>query len=90
MKTDDICKFYATQKVDLTIRMLEDDEDEDGQYPMILIEGKSNALKMLAEILLAVSDETVDGGFFISPFGAGSAFFSKSATLGIYIHSLEE
>jgi len=90
MKTDEICAAYAAQKVDLTVRMLKDEDDKDGHFPVVLIEGKANALKMLAELLLAVSEESADGGFSIEPFGAGSVHFSKSATLGIYIHSLNE
>jgi len=87
MKTDDICEFYAEKKVDLTIRILEvEDEDEDEE--LVLIEGRRDALKFLAELLLAVSEESADDGFSISPIGAGSIHFSESATLGIYIHSL--
>ena len=54
----------------------------------MLIEGSSSALRMLAELLLAVADEAENDGFSISPFGAGRFHFSKSSKLGVYIHRI--
>lgn len=86
MKTDEICEQYSNQNVGLTLRMI---EDEDGDPPTtVLIEGSASALRMLAELLIAVADETQNEGFAISPFGAGRAHFSKSSQLGVYIHRL--
>jgi hypothetical protein len=86
MKTDEICEQYSNQSVGLTLRML---KDEDGGPPTtILIEGSNTALRMLAELLIAVADESQNDGFAISPFGAGRIHFSKSSELGVYIHRL--
>ncbi|HVK54957.1 MAG TPA: hypothetical protein VM532_08000 [Burkholderiales bacterium] len=89
MRTDEICKRYATKKVGLTVRLLE--PDEEGERPsMVLIEGQADALKMLAELLLAVSEEPENEGFSISPFGAGGGHFSSLAELGVYIHRIDK
>jgi hypothetical protein len=86
MKTDEICEKYSNQNVGLTLRMI---EDEDGDPPTtVLIEGSTLALRMLAELLIAVADESQNDGFSISPFGAGRIHFSKSSELGVYIHRL--
>ena len=88
MKTDDICKRYAPKHVGLTLKLLEED---DGNEPStLLVEGTDSALKMLAELLIAVAEEKENDGFSISPVGAGSVHFSRSATLGIYINRLDD
>jgi hypothetical protein len=84
MTSDDVCERYADRHVGLTVRQLEDDDSE--QDPTVLIEGSSDALRMLAELLLSVADDSNNDGFGISPNGAGKAHFSVDATLGIYIH----
>ncbi|OUL97933.1 hypothetical protein [Variovorax sp. JS1663] len=83
MKTDDISERYADQKVGLILRLLQDDE---GDTASVLIEGSQQALRMLAELLLAVADEPENEGFSISPFGAGKTHFSELSELGLYIH----
>lgn len=84
MKVDDIAAAYASQRVGLTVKLL---EEEDGSLPTtVLLEGTPIALKMLAELLTAVANETGDDGYFISPKGAGRVHFSSEAQLGIYIH----
>jgi hypothetical protein len=79
MKSDDVCETYAKKKVKLTVRLL-DDED-------VLIEGTSEALEFLGNLLLAHAEEKEDGRH-ISPHAAGSIFFSPESTKGIYIHRL--
>jgi hypothetical protein len=86
MKTDEICDRYASAPVGLTLRALPDPET--GQSDTVLIEGRPDALRMLAELLLAVAEEEGNDGFMISPFGAGKLHFSSSATLGVYIHRI--
>lgn len=86
MKTDEICEKYSNQSVGLILRMIEE-EDGDPQTT-VLIEGPAAALRMLAELLIAVADESEHDGFAISPFGAGRAHFSTSSELGVYIHRL--
>jgi hypothetical protein len=85
MKTDEICGRYSESPVGLTLRLL---DDEDDPPSTVLIEGSARALRMLAELLIAVSDEDDDGGVSLSPFGAGMIHFSDVATLGFYIHRL--
>lgn len=88
MKTDDICERYADKNVRLTLSLL---DEEDGDPPStVLIEGPARALRMLAELLIAVADEAENEGFSISPFGAGKAHFSVASKLGVYIHRLPE
>jgi hypothetical protein len=79
MKTDDLLELYAEKGAKLTVRLL-DDED-------VLIEGTSEALEFLGKLILAHLEENEDGKH-ISPFAAGSAFFSSESTKGIYIHRL--
>jgi hypothetical protein len=88
MRTDEICERYSDRNVGLTLRLLEDD---DGDPPStVLIEGTARALRMLAELLVAVADESENEDFSISPFGAGKDHFSASSELGVYIHRLPE
>lgn len=86
MKTDDICGRFANQRVGLSLRLLPDD---DGTKDIVLIEGRREALHMLAELLLAVADEPTADGFSIQPRGAGSVHFAESSELGFYIHRLD-
>ena len=88
MKTDEICERYSDKNVGLALRMLDDD---DGDPPStVLIEGPAPALRMLAELLIAIADEAENEGFSISPFGAGKDHFSAASELGVYIHRLPE
>jgi hypothetical protein len=85
VKTGDICERHAKKSVQLTVRLLQPESaDEDS---MVLIEGRKEALHMLAELLVAACEEGNDG-FFMSPTGPGSLHFSTAATLGIYLHCL--
>lgn len=81
MLPDDICEVYSERHVDLTVRVMPDE-------PMMLIEGKPIALRMLAQLLLAMADEESGDSFFIAPNGPGKMHFSREATHGIYIHVL--
>jgi hypothetical protein len=63
--------------VKLTVRLL-DDED-------VLIEGASDALEFLGNLLLAQANDEICGRH-IGPHTAGSRFFSDDSTKGIYIH----
>jgi hypothetical protein len=79
MKSDDVCETYAKKKVKVTVRLL-DDED-------VLIEGTSEGLEFLGNLLLAHAEYKEDGRH-ISPRAAGSIFFSPESTKGLYIHRL--
>jgi hypothetical protein len=86
MLVDDVAGAFAERGVELTVRLLP--EDEAGP-PAVLLSGKSDALRMLGMLLLAVAEEAPpDDGFGIDPRGPGSLLFSKEATHGIYIHKI--
>lgn len=87
MKADEICSSYSAQPVGLTLRLLSDDEEP--ASTSVLIEGSSDALRLLSELLLAVSEEDKEASFSISPTGAGRIHFSSISELGIYIHKIE-
>jgi len=78
MKSDEVCETYAKKGVKLTVRLLDDD---------VLIEGTSEGLEFLGDLLLAHAEDKGDGRH-ISPRAAGSIFFSPESTKGIYIHRL--
>lgn len=88
MKADEICERYSEKSVELALRLL---DEEDGDPPStVLIEGPARALRMLAELLVAIADEPGNEGFSISPFGAGKDHFAAASELGVYIHRLPE
>jgi hypothetical protein len=86
MNANEVLSRYLQCSVELSTSLLENDDED--PYPMILIEGKQNALRMLAELLLAVSDDRVCNSISISPNGAGSFHFKDTAKIGIYINRL--
>jgi hypothetical protein len=75
---DSVCASFADCADKITIRTLEEGE--------VLIEGSAAALEFLGSLLVAQAHYRQDCGFHISPSGAGSALFSPSSTLGVYIH----
>jgi|UPI00058C9C50 hypothetical protein len=83
MRSDDVCSKYADQKTDLSLTLL---PDEEGGKPYILISGPSQALHMLAELLISVADEKENDGFFLGPTGPGSSRFSDMSEFGVYIY----
>jgi hypothetical protein len=78
---NDVIHRYSrgSGKAKLTVRKL--------NRETVLIEGDSTSLKFLAHVLLALTDEK-DCGCEFSPKGAGRAWFSKDARLGLYLHRL--
>lgn len=88
MTPDNVCGRYGNKSVGLSLRLIEQD---DGSAPdTVLIEGPPKALRMLAELLVAVAEDPESDGFSISPFGAGSFHFSRSSRLGVYINPLRD
>jgi len=79
MKSDEVCETYARKHVKLTVRLLADED--------VLIEGTSEALEFLGNLLLAHASDKEDGRQ-LGPRAAGSAFFSSESTKGLYIHRL--
>jgi hypothetical protein len=80
MKTDEICEEYSTNDIKINIMDVDD---------MIIIEGTSDTLKFLGNLLLAHANGNFDDcGFSISPTGAGSIFFDNNSVKGLYIHRI--
>jgi hypothetical protein len=80
MTPDEVCEDYADRKVKITARAIEDD--------LVLLEGDREALEFLGNLLLAQANDGRRCHTSIEPNGAGSAFFTDTSTLGIYIHRL--
>ena len=87
MTPDEVCDEYSKKKSGLMLRLL---AEEEGAPPAVLIEGSSRALRLLADLLLAVANDENSDGFSISPFGAGKFHFSKKSELGVYINRLSQ
>lgn len=79
---DEVCEFCADKGIKVTIRRM----PEDPEY--FLIEGDTEALEFLGQLLIAQARFEMDRAFQISPNGAGSALFGKESDTGIYIHRL--
>jgi hypothetical protein len=56
--------------------------------PYVLIEGDKDALRFLADLILAQIDSDYGCNLDIHPNGAGSKHFSNASTSGIYVHRL--
>jgi hypothetical protein len=78
-KSDDICKKYTTKKVKVKIWI---------DKEIVFIEGNETSLRFLSELFLAQSKKNQDCGFQLGPNLAGSSFFMKDSTCGIYIHRI--
>ena len=87
MKSDEICEFYADQKVGLSLSLLDDGDAQ--EPPAVLIKGTAIALKMLAELLLSVANEKENDGFHITPHGPGSIHFADDSKYGVYIYRVD-
>ena len=81
MRPDDVCELESKTPPKLAIRMLDEST--------MLIEGKKEALRFLGSLLIAVADDPLGDGFQFSPDGSGSAFFSSSSTVGLYLHRVD-
>ena len=55
----------------------------------VLIEGNREALLFLSQLIAAHAQDS-SCGFQISPNGAGSRWFSRDSTKGLYIHCTNE
>ncbi|MET3521492.1 hypothetical protein [Mesorhizobium abyssinicae] len=86
MNYKDVVDKYNMEDVRISTRIIDAD---DGGSPIFLIEGTESALKMMSEIFLSAANDGQNGGFSISPKGAGRAHFSSSSTTGIYINRIE-
>jgi hypothetical protein len=79
MTPDEVCATYAYRNVRITSRAMDN---------LILLEGNQEALEFLGNLLLAQANDELSCNKSIEPNGAGSALFSDTSNLGIYIHRL--
>jgi hypothetical protein len=76
--SDEVGDEYSDRGIRLIVGELDD--------KTLLIEGSREALVFLGKLLLAHADDQRDHGAVISPFAAGSLFFSEKATRGLHVH----
>jgi len=71
----------------ITVRTFTTEAEE---YPekSVLLESDSDALRFLAELILAHVESDVDCYTHLHPKGAGSGHFTETSNLGIYLHKL--
>jgi hypothetical protein len=86
MKPDDVAMAYTREK-SLTICVVDYGDDEFPK-PMVLIEGHTEDLEFLGNLLIAEAKYGQDCEFWFSPTGPGNVFFSPESTHGVYIHRL--
>jgi hypothetical protein len=72
-------KEYS-KDIKLTITIKED---------LIYIDGSKKTLKWLAKIIDAYADQDWEDDFFIEPKGAGSIYFNKNSTHGVYLYNTD-
>ena len=88
MTPDQVCERHSEKSVELSVGLIRADDAEGPD--LVLIEGRPEALRMLAELLVAVADTDEEDGFHIEPRGAGGFHFSKTSEFGIYLHRLDK
>lgn len=88
VSADKVAENYSGLKVGINLGLI--DGDGDGDDPLLLIEGSPIALRMIAELIMAVADSGQNTDFSISPNGAGSVHFAKKSKYGIYINCQKE
>jgi hypothetical protein len=79
VRTSEVIDSYRDKNLKITCRTF-------GEY--ILIEGSEEALEFLGKLFLAQAKETDNCCFWLSPFGAGCAYFTEKSNRGLYIHRL--
>ena len=80
---DQVCREIARTKRKLSTRILQPDE-VDGM-PLLLIETDREGLILLGRLFIAQAHVS-DDGFQIAPKSAGKGLFTRSSTVGLYIH----
>ena len=87
----DKLQLHGSSSDKLTVRTLTyEDDDSISPTPtrtFVLLEGNENALRFLAETILAhIATRVCD--LSLHPSGAGSAHFDPTSTVGIILHTL--
>lgn len=87
VRPDCVTSTYAERNspIHLSLSLLQASDGEEGK-PVILVEGDSETLLFLADLLLAQAQDSTDCGCQIGPDGPGGVFFDPRSTYGIYIH----
>jgi hypothetical protein len=76
----------SPSKSKLTIQTFVEKEGIEEEY--VLIEGRPESLRFLANLILTFVDSDEGCGFFFHPKGPGSIYFRKRSRFGIYLHKL--
>jgi hypothetical protein len=84
MKLKEVIEKYSGSPRELTVRTFV----ESGETPetFVLFEGDAAALRFIGEAILAFADSNVSCNWDIHPRGAGSVYFGKDSTVGVYLH----
>jgi hypothetical protein len=88
---NEILDRHGSSEDKLTVRTVTYENDDPSldasTQTFVLLEGNENALKFLAEMILAhLATPICDVS--LHPLGAGSAHFSSTSTTGIILHKL--
>lgn len=79
MSRNDVIDKYADKDIQFTCRLI-------GEH--VLFEGEPEAFEFLGDLFKAHATSGGDCNFDLTPFGAGSSWFSKSSNRGIMLHRL--
>ncbi len=91
----EILRAHGSSLSKITVRTFlaekdETNDDDNDALPQnyVLIEGDADALKFLADLILAQIGSDYGCTLNIHPNGAGRNHFSDASTLGIFVHRL--
>ncbi|TCQ73830.1 hypothetical protein EDF68_11721 [Ochrobactrum sp. BH3] len=87
MNISNVIHKYDNKDLKVHTRILEPDNDD--PVPSLLIEGNVDALRKLAEIIIAVTEDDKWRNLHIAPNGTGSIHFTKDSKVGLYINCIE-
>ena len=79
---------YAERSSPIRLNLSLLEAPDAGAKPMILVEGDSETLLFLADLLIAQAQDSSNCGKQIAPDGPGNSFFEPRSAFGIYIHCL--
>lgn len=82
-----VLEQHSSSESKLTARLFTS-EDDDFPLQYVLLEGTPDALRFLAEFILAHVNSEVGCSWNLHPQGAGSAHFGGAATVGVFLHKL--
>ena len=85
--TNDILQKHSASSSKLTVRTFVE-ESEGSAEQFVLLENDAEALRFMAELILAHANSDEGCNRFIHPKGPGSAHFNMESTVGVYLHKL--